>query len=51
MGLEGDSLESSQGVRDKMAEYKDLSSPPLTKTPKSQLTAEEPLTKKDWNLP
>ena len=36
---------------DKMAEKKDVSSPPLTKTPKSQLTAEQPSTKKDWNLP
>ena len=29
-----------------MAEQKDLSSPPLMKTPKSQLTAEQPSTKK-----
>ena len=32
-------------IPDKMVE-KDLSSPPLTKTPKSELTAEQPLTKK-----
>ena len=31
---------------DKAAEEKDLNSPPLMKTPKSQLTAEPPLTKK-----
>lgn len=35
-----------------MAEWKDLSSPPLMKTPKSQPTAKQPLLKKkDWNLP
>ena len=28
-----------------------LTSPPLTKTPKSQLTAQQPLTKHDWNGP
>ena len=35
----------------KMAEQKDLSSPPLMKTPKSQLTGKQPSTKRDWNLP
>ena len=28
-----------------------MSSTPLMKTPKSQLTAEQPLTKYHWNLP
>ena len=31
---------------DKAAEEKDLNLPPLMKTPKSQLTAEQPFTKK-----
>lgn len=31
---------------DKVVEQKDLSSPPLMKIPKSQLTAEQPETKK-----
>ena len=30
----------NEGVGDKKVEKKDLSSPPLTKTPKSQVTAE-----------
>ena len=37
---------SNSLILDKMVERKDLSSPPLTKTPKSQLTGEQPLTKK-----
>lgn len=37
---------SSPLVLDKMAEEKDLSLPPLTKTPKSELTAEQPMIKK-----
>ena len=32
--------------QDKMAEKKDLSSPPLMKTPKSQRTAEQPWIRK-----
>ena len=35
----------------KMVEHKDLSSSPLMKTPKSQPAAEQPLTKRDRNLP
>ena len=38
------------GLGDNMAEYKDVSSPPCMKTPKSQLIAEQTLTKKHWNL-
>ena len=44
------------GDRDKVAEYKVLSLPLLTKTQSSQLTAEQPLTKKqttktkNWNI-
>ena len=38
-------------IRDKMAEYKDSRSPPLTKTSKSQLTVEQPLTKRTRNYP
>ena len=34
-----------------MAEKKDLDSPTLMKTPKSQLTAEHLSTKENWNLP
>ena len=33
-----------------MEEQKDLNTPPLSKTLKSHLTAEKPLTKKDQNL-
>lgn len=33
-----------------MAEQKDVRSPPLMKTPKSQLMVEQPLTKNCWNL-
>ena len=44
-------LKYTESIGDKTVEQKDLSSPPLTKTQKSQLTAEQPLTKKDWDLP
>ena len=33
-----------------MAEQKDVRSPPLMKTPKSQLMVEQPLIKNCWNL-
>ena len=42
---------SSPSTPEKMAGQKDWRSPPLAKTPKSQLTVEQLLTKKDWNLP
>ena len=41
---------SSPSIPEKMVEKKNLSSLPLMKTPKSQLTAEQPSTK-DCNLP
>ena len=34
-----------------MVEQKDLSSPPLTKTPKSQLNTEQPSTNQNQNPP
>ena len=36
-------MEKAERSEDKVAERKDLSSAPLMKTPKSQLTAEQPL--------
>ena len=38
-------MEKAERSEDKVAERKDLSSAPLMKTPKSQLTAEQPLKK------
>ena len=38
-------------MKNEMVEKKDLSIPPLMKTPKSQLTAEQPFMKKDFDIP
>ena len=43
--------ENALTLREKMVEQKDSSSLPLMKTPKLQLTAEQPSTKIGWKLP